>query len=62
MVDHVRDSWTYMMEGLAHRQHDHDHLLLKDPRQLGWSCRLAECRFFKHAAEFDGIAVLPCTA
>lgn len=59
MTDHARDSWLYMMEAVADRQRDHDHLLVKDPRRLGWMCRVAWCAFFKPAGEFDGIRLVP---
>lgn len=61
MADRMTDSWLYMMEALAERQHDHDRLLLKDPYRLGWSCQLTGCGFFKPAEEFDGLAVFPCS-
>lgn len=55
MVDHMRDSWLYMMEAPAGRRHDHDHLLMKDSRRLGWRCQVEGCGFFKPAQEFDGM-------
>jgi len=57
MVDHYTDNLQYMSDGLAARQTEHDHLLTKDPRRLGWRCKVLGCRFFKPAAEFDGLGL-----
>lgn len=35
----------------------HDHLLMKDPRRLGWRCQAEGCGFFKPAHEFDAMQV-----
>lgn len=37
---------------------EHLHILVKDPLRLGWQCLASECRYFKPAGEFDGVAIL----
>lgn len=62
MVDHRMDSWLYIVEAVAAMKPAHDHLLMKDPRRLGWGCRVVGCGFFKSAREFDGIALVTSVA
>lgn len=57
MNGHRMDSYLYMMSAFAARQSRHDHLLMKDPRQLAWRCQAEDCGFTKPAHEFDGIRV-----
>jgi len=60
MVDHARDSWIYMMSAvtaMSSQELTHDHLLMKDPRRLGWRCQVERCGFFKPAHEFDAMRI-----
>lgn len=58
-MNHSLDSMVYAFGPLLGEwATEHQHLLVKDPRHLGWMCEVAGCRFFKPAEEFDGIVVL----
>lgn len=58
-MNHSVDSVAYLVGALLGEwAAEHQHLLVKDPRRLGWMCEAAGCRFFKPAEEFDGITVL----
>lgn len=57
MVDRQRDALRWVLDDLAAQDRRHDHLLIKDPYQLGWRCDVRGCRFFKPAHEFDVMRV-----
>lgn len=58
-MNHSLDSMVYAFGPLLGEwAAEHQHLLAKDPMRLGWRCEVAGCRFFKPAAEFDGIEIL----
>lgn len=54
-MDHMTDSWLYLVTALAAMEPPHDHLLRIDPRRLGWRCQVEGCDFFKAACEFNGM-------
>lgn len=57
-MNHSVDSMVYALGPLLGEWAEaHHHLLVKDPRYLGWKCEVAGCQFFKPAEEFDGITV-----
>jgi hypothetical protein len=59
-VNHSLDSMVYAFGPLLGEWAErHQHLLVKDPRRLGWKCEVPGCGFFKPAEEFDGIRLVP---
>lgn len=55
MSGHQRDALPWVLDDIAAQGKPHDHLLLRDPYQLGWRCQVEGCRFFMPPEEFDEI-------
>ncbi|MFD8771438.1 hypothetical protein [Streptomyces sp. NPDC059916] len=57
MSDQQREDLEWVLADLAAQRRPHDHLLIKDPYQLGWRCQVQGCRVLKPAQDFDDLRV-----